>query len=89
MANGRVYRGGSWYHVDASALAARARGRNAPSVRYYSLGFRCVHKSTAETSRTYKGGGRIRSSPSYRNLLNPYYNLGVLRFRTARRVEET
>jgi formylglycine-generating enzyme required for sulfatase activity len=37
----RVLRGGSW-HTDAARVRSAYRGRNAPSDRYYDLGFRLV-----------------------------------------------
>ena len=38
----RVLRGGSWSGNDVAGVRAADRGRDAPSLRYYSLGFRCA-----------------------------------------------
>lgn len=74
----RVDRGGSWFDVVATGLAARVCPRNAPSGRDLNLGFRCVTREPS-SDRVYRGGcwriddatrlaarARFRLSPSFR-----------------------
>lgn len=87
----RVFRGGCWYSDDATSLAARARRRVAPSIRYGSLGFRCVREGQtrfAQTSQVLRGnswcGDAANCHAAYRNNLDPDGACDVLGIRCAR-----
>ena len=44
----RVVRGGGWDDSDPSVFRSADRGRNAPAVRDYSLGFRCAQRGARQ-----------------------------------------
>lgn len=86
MPNYQVIRGGSWYNVGATYLAARARPWRTPSNRYNHDGFRCTRMKSANSRHVIRGGrwyfGTVDCIAVYRGDGVLGFKLG---FRTARR----